>query len=141
MPEDMGDKTEAPTPRRRIEAREQGNVARSQDLTAAVLMLSMLMMLNWFGAGVVQALRGVMERTLSAASMSDFSATHAAQGLAGALTQVGVALSPIFAGAILVIVAVNMAQIGLNFNTKKLQPNLMALNPFKGVGKLFGGPK
>ena len=35
MAEDDGDKTEAPTPRRRQEAREQGNIARSPDLTAA----------------------------------------------------------------------------------------------------------
>ena len=34
MAEDNGDKTEAPTPRRRQEALEQGNVARSQDLSA-----------------------------------------------------------------------------------------------------------
>lgn len=140
MPEDMGDKTEAPTPRRRMEAREQGNIARSHDLTSAVLLLSMLLMLNWYGSGVVQALRGVMEGTLGAASLSDFNPTNAAQGLAGALMRVGRALAPIFAGTILVIVLVNLAQVGLNFNTKKLQPNLMALNPFKGVGKLFGGP-
>src|SRR3954462_5985115 len=119
MPEDMGDKTEAPTPRRRIEAREQGNIARSQDLTSAVLLISMLMMLNWYGTGVVQAMRSVMERTLSASSLSDFSAVGAAQGFAGALMQVGRALAPIFAGTILVIVLVNMAQVGLNFNTKK----------------------
>ena len=34
------DKTEPPTPRRREQARRQGQVARSQDLTAAVLLLS-----------------------------------------------------------------------------------------------------
>src|SRR3954447_22765660 len=108
MPEDMGDKTEAPTPRRRMEAREQGNIARSQDLTSAVLLLTMLLMLNWFGSGVVQALRGVMERMLSASSLSEFGPVDAAQGMAGALLQVGRALAPIFIGGMLVIVAVNM---------------------------------
>jgi flagellar biosynthetic protein FlhB len=81
-----------------------------------------------------------MDRMLSASSLSDFNPINAAEGLAGALLQMGRALAPIFIGGMLVIVAVNLAQVGLNFNTKKLQPNLMALNPFKGVGKVFGGP-
>ena len=39
MSEDAGEKTEAPTARRRQEARDQGNIARSTDLTSAVLLL------------------------------------------------------------------------------------------------------
>jgi flagellar biosynthesis protein FlhB len=47
MADDFGDKTEAPTPRRRQEAREEGQVARSPDLTAAAVLLGMFVMLNW----------------------------------------------------------------------------------------------
>ena len=39
MAENDAEKTEAPTPRRRQEARDEGNVARSTDLTAAVVLL------------------------------------------------------------------------------------------------------
>ena len=35
MAESFADKTEAPTPRRRQEAREEGNVTRSADLSSA----------------------------------------------------------------------------------------------------------
>jgi len=139
MAEDFGDKTEAPTPRRRLEAREQGNVPRSADLSSAVMLLGMLLMLNWYGQGIVQALRGIMDRMLGAASMSDFSGVTAAQGFGQAIMQMGVAMTPLFIGAILIAVLVNMAQVGLFFNTKKLQPNLAALNPLKGAGKLFRG--
>jgi flagellar biosynthetic protein FlhB len=45
---DSGEKTEAPTPKRREEAREQGNVARSADLSAAALLLGILLMLRSF---------------------------------------------------------------------------------------------
>src|SRR5437762_1916701 len=37
MAEETGDKTEAPTPKRRQQAAEQGQVARSPDLVAAAL--------------------------------------------------------------------------------------------------------
>ena len=57
MAEDLGDKTEAPTPRRREEAREQGQVARSPDLAAAVLLLGALLLLRWTGADLAAALR------------------------------------------------------------------------------------
>jgi flagellar biosynthetic protein FlhB len=137
--EEMGDKTEAPTPRRRQEAREQGNVARSADLSSAVLMLGMLLILNWYGSGIVTALRNIMGTMLAPASLNDFSPYNAIHGFGSALTQVGRAMAPLFVGAVLIAIVVNMAQVGLNFNTKKLQPNLMALNPLKGLGKMFKG--
>jgi len=46
MAEDFGDKTEAATPRRRQEAREEGNVARSPDLVAALLLVGMFVLLT-----------------------------------------------------------------------------------------------
>jgi flagellar biosynthetic protein FlhB len=139
MAEDFGDKTEAPTPRRRLEAREQGNIARSADLSSAVMLLGMLLILNWYGQGIVQALRGIMDRMLGPASLADFNPVTAAQSFGGAIVQVGSAMAPLFIGAMLIAVGVNMAQVGLFFNTKKLQPNLAALNPLKGLGKLFKG--
>jgi flagellar biosynthesis protein FlhB len=139
MADETGDKTEAPTPRRRQEAREQGNIARSADLSSAALMVGMLVLLNWYGEGVVRAMRAVMARMLGPSSMSDFSPGSAGHSFAGALVLVGRALAPMFLGAILIVVVVNMAQVGLNFNMTKLQPNLGALNPLKGAGRMFKG--
>ena len=52
---DSGEKTEAPTPRRRQEARDAGNIARSPDLNAACLMLGILLLLRSFGPPIVSA--------------------------------------------------------------------------------------
>jgi flagellar biosynthetic protein FlhB len=46
---------------------------------------------------------------------------------------------PLFIGIILIAVLTNLAQTGLIFSTQRLQPNLMALNPFKGLSKIFSG--
>src|ERR1700712_2805863 len=110
MAEDFGDKTEAPTPRRRQEAREQGNVARSADLSSAVLMLGMLMMLKWYGDGIVRALRTIMGQMLGPASMSDFTTSDAIHGFNGALEMVARALAPLFIGCVIIAVVVNVAQ-------------------------------
>ena len=75
MAEDYGDKTEAPTPRRRQEAREQGNIARSPDLTAAVLIITAMVMLSWYGQGLVKALRVLMAEMLGHRALSDLSSS------------------------------------------------------------------
>ncbi|MGH7213780.1 MAG: flagellar biosynthesis protein FlhB [Tepidisphaeraceae bacterium] len=135
----MGDKTEAPTPKRRSEARSRGNIARSPDLTSASLLLGAIMLLNWYGAGLVEAMRTVMAEMLGPDSFTDFSSTNAAMSILRAILTVGRALMPLFLGVLLIAILVNLAQVGLFFNTNRLQPNLAALNPFKGLGKLFGG--
>jgi len=137
MPEDLGDKTEAPTPRRRQEAREQGNIARSPDLVAAVLLLSIMMMLKWYGPGLTGALRALMQRTLS--SLADAGADSIGTVLLASLRSVVIATMPILVGVILAAILANVIQVGLNFNSKRLQPNLESLNPLKGVSRLLGG--
>ncbi len=74
MADEGGDKTEAPTPKRRQQAEEEGNVARSQDLVAAALLVGSMMLLKSYGSGVVLALKAILTEMLSGTSLSDFSA-------------------------------------------------------------------
>ena len=46
MAEDLGEKSEEATPKRRQEARESGNVARSADFASALLLLAMTVTLT-----------------------------------------------------------------------------------------------
>lgn len=138
MAEDKGDKTEDPTPRRRQEAREQGNIPRSADLTAAVLLISMLMLLKNFGPGLVDGLRAFVIEMLSAASLADISGADVGVQIFRGVVTAGKALMPMFIGVFVVAVIINVLQVGLFFNLKKLQPNLAALNPIKGLSKLLG---
>ena len=58
------DKTEAPTPRRRMEARSKGQIARSQDLTSAVLLLAAFGGLYFFGPPLCQMLTAMIVAAL-----------------------------------------------------------------------------
>ena len=137
MAEDFGDKTEAPTPRRRTEAREHGNIARSPDLTAAVLIIAAMLMLNWYGDGVVAALHALMKELLSAEWLRSGPETISPTVIA-ALVRIGLAMAPLLIGIVIAAVLVNVLQVGLFFSPKRLQPRIEALNPLKGVGRLFG---
>jgi flagellar biosynthetic protein FlhB len=134
----QGDRTEAPTPRRRQEARDKGNIPRSPDIVAAVLLVTMMVMLGWYGPGVVRALKDLMAEMLSESSIDGgMAALHTDAGFA--LHAVGRSLAPLFVGACLVAILTNLAQVGLYFDVGRLQPNLGALNPLRGLGRVFGG--
>src|SRR5580658_4277471 len=137
MAESDGDKTEAPTPRRRLEARQQGNIARSHDLTSSVLLLGGLMMMRWFGPGIIFSLRDTVREMLSGPSLSDFGTRLIGEQVVHYLHGVGMALLPLFGGAMFLAVVSNLAQVGFNFSPQRLAINFAALNPVRGWNKIF----
>ncbi len=138
MAEDNGDKTEAPTARRRQEAREEGNIARSPDLTAAVLLLGVMILLKVFGPAMIHALGSLMREMLSAASFADLGGQQVGKGLLRAVLLAGKSLAPIFIGVVVIAIVMNLIQVGFFLSAKRLQPNLGALNPLKGISRLMG---
>lgn len=138
MAEDNGDKTEAPTPRRRKEARDNGQVAKSQDLTAASLMLASVLLLTWYGPNVVEVCRQIMAETFGAEGLGNHQTPDPSHMLLMASMRVGAALAPIMIGLVVVAIVMNIAQSGLHLSAKRVQPKWDALNPTKGLTKLFG---
>lgn len=139
MAENDGDKTEAPTPRRRQEAREQGNIARSPDVTSAALLLAVLMLLSTTGPRLADALKVLVAQMFSAASLHDFNAQDLFHSVTHAGAQVGWAMAPLLIGVFVVAIVANVIQVGFYFSPERLAPNLAALSPFKGWSKIFGG--
>src|SRR5690606_6498915 len=63
--EDLGEKTELPTERRRSEAREKGQVARSVDLTSAMLMTAAVILMLVFARPLLEGLVALVRYSLS----------------------------------------------------------------------------
>ena len=139
MAEARDDKTEAPTPRRRAEAREQGNVARSPDLTVALLLIGMMLMLHGTGPKLVSAMRALVQEMLEAQAFTDTSAGGALTSALRAVLVAGAAMAPLLVGVVLIAAIANVLQVGFNLSPKRLQPNLAALNPLRGFGRIFSG--
>jgi flagellar biosynthesis protein FlhB len=139
MADDAGEKTEAPTPRKRAQAREQGNIARSMDLTAALLMIGSMVLLKMYGGNVLHALKTFLEHMLSARSLSDVDPNTIALDFMRAMGSVTLALAPLLLGLMVIAVLSNVFQVGLMISNKRLTPNLAGLNPLKGWKKLLGG--
>ena len=63
-PFEDGEKTEAPTPRKRADARRSGQVAKSQDLVVALMLLALFGGLYFFALPTVYKIGEVMRRIL-----------------------------------------------------------------------------
>jgi flagellar biosynthesis protein FlhB len=133
LADDAGDKTEPPTPRRRNEARSQGQVARSQDLNAAVMLFAALIGFLMFGQTIWRTLLVVMHGGLSGDPDSDSALIFASQSL----KDIGKAIAPFMLLTTVFGVLTVFAQTGWLFTFAPLKPKLDKLNPINGFKKFF----
>lgn len=133
----MGEKTEPATPKRREEAREKGQVAKSQDLTGAVVMLlgfaSLKLLGFWLGPTVIGYFSWPLANLDSPVPGTQTIYAGAAEGLGSIL----VFLAPLLAILFLVAAAVTAMQVGLSLAPKAFELDINKLNPISGMQKLF----
>ncbi len=137
MPEQDAEKSQQPTPHRRQQAREQGQVAKSQDLGSAVLLILGLMCLAMLGGGLVDLLGQYTGRQLGGDAWLSADLDFAVAEWNFTLTALARTVLPIFAILLLGAVAVNLFQVGFLFLPEKLAPDLTRLDPIKGIRRLF----
>jgi len=126
-------KTEKASPRRRQKAREQGQVARSRDLTAGLGAMTAVLFCAWQMPAFAGEWRGLLRQGL------ELAATHPDQ-----LVPVWRNAWPAFRGVALaagmswlVATAGGLAQGGLVFAPSALAPNWERLDPASHVEQLF----
>ncbi len=136
MAEDLGERTEMPTPRRLSEARGQGNIARSPDFSAAIDLTGVLILLIVFGGGLAAGFAAIMRRALEGLGTTvTFDAVKPL--LSSAALDTARAVGPILILVILVAALAQYLQVGANFTTQPLLPKFEKLNPVKGFMNLF----
>jgi flagellar biosynthetic protein FlhB len=137
MPEQSGEKSFDPTPHRRQQAREQGQVAYSQDLgSAALLLVGSMLLLTWGGA-VVEASARFMAQQLGSAEAAPYRESDAVWQAHAMLRTFGPPLLPILGLIMLAGALSTVLQIGLLFLPEKLQPDLSRISLFSGVRRIL----
>lgn len=137
MPDSAQEKSEPATPRRRREARDQGQVARSNDLTAAVVLLAGLIALNYTARPIVTRLVEAIRFCLGTTDPSMILPDSVPRlGLTVATTLAYVIL-PILLGLMAASILVGVAQAGWNPTLRPVTPSLSKLNPIGGLQRLF----
>lgn len=134
------DRTEKPTPKRRKEAREKGQVARSPEISSAAVLAGGLIGVIAFGPKVASDTGAAMQAIWG--QIANGGAVTSASGLHG-LEQIAIkvvleTVAPIAAICLGVALLANIAQVGMKPTTKALRPQFDRLNPAAGVKRLFG---
>jgi flagellar biosynthetic protein FlhB len=133
-------KTEKATPKRRNEARKQGNVAKSTDLNGAVVLAAGLVALMFMGPKVGEGVSTAM-RTVFAEISHPGTATSAAglhELLQLALHTMLTTVAPMAGICLAAAVVVNVGQVGMKPSFHAIKPNFGKINPLTGAKNVFG---
>jgi len=134
-----GEKTEQATPKKRREARQKGQVARSTDLQGAVVLLAGIIALGSAGPGMVQRMADVMRAGIAQMSSPEIVSKKGIgvllsnAGQAAALTVAPIALACVLAG-----VATSVGMVGFKPSGKALQPDAKRMSPVSGLKNIVG---
>ncbi|MBI3529229.1 MAG: flagellar type III secretion system protein FlhB [Betaproteobacteria bacterium] len=131
------ERTEPASPRRLEQAREEGQVARSQELNTFALLATVGASIWVLGGQLLSGLTGLMRSGLTLSAEDGFRAEQMARmlgrhGSAGFMT-----IAPVLAAAFLAALVAPLLLNGWLFTLKPLQPNFSRLNPFSGFGRIF----
>lgn len=136
MPEDE-EKTEDPTPKRREEAREEGNVPQSQDLVMALGLLFSFVLIYFLMFGAIKELMAFINKFLTDYMVNKPVTIRSVHTLFMEVTFfIGDLVIPIMIGMIIVGVLSYYLQFGFLFTFEPLQPDLSSLNPIQGLKQL-----
>ena len=132
-----GEKTEAPTQKRRQKAREDGQILRSRDLAAALVMMAGIAWLMLAGPTLLGACKAVMAASFqfSHADVEDFEPFRPLMEAGWKLLP---SLASLFAVTIVATIASQAGLGSLQFNPKALTPKPSKLNPASGLKRIFG---
>ena len=137
MAESHLEKKHAPTPRRRQQAREQGQVAVSGDLTSATLLLAAVAALWLFGGSIAAQLAASMSESLSTPTITGVDVATASSWIVGMVGRLAIAIVPLMVVMMLAGVLINLTQTGLIISPSRITPKLSNISPQAGLKRVF----
>ncbi len=130
-----GEKTELPTPKKLRDARQKGQVAKSQEIVSSALILALITVLFAFADYYMSHISALLL----------LPSELAYQGFQDALLDVAIAiakemvylLAPIILVAALIAIMANMGQFGFLFSGESVKPDIKKINPVEGAKPNF----
>ncbi len=139
MAEDTAqERTEQATAKRLREAREEGQVPRSRELTTMAMMLSSSGGFLLLGPSVIEGLDKLFHERLTLTKSQLFDDATITTALKDTVTHTLEVMAPFLILMTIVALLAPMALGGINFSGKALVFKWDRLNPIEGLKKLFG---
>jgi flagellar biosynthetic protein FlhB len=138
MSESSDDKTEEPTSRRLEKAREDGQVARSTELSAAAVTISAVSLLFITGGYVVTKLAEKFAAGFNFDRKLVFSSNLLPAIFGHQMLEAYILIVPVLGLTVVVAIAASGATGGYLFSLKAVMPKASKLNPAAGLKRMFG---
>jgi len=130
-------KTEAPTPRRREKAREEGQIAYSPDLNTAVALLLATLAAIWLVPVMCEQMQAALRNRILTLNGADWTITSTLISVRWLLQSVWIVAGTMTLGFMGFTLLVSQLQTGFALTTKPLSPNWNRLNPVEGFQRLW----
>ncbi|WP_281887608.1 flagellar biosynthesis protein FlhB [Paenibacillus sp. YYML68] len=132
-----GEKTEDATPKKKQEARQKGQVAKSMDLPAAFILFFSFLSFYLFGGFMKEHLVGLFRSVFHDFLLLDITSDNLMVLFENIAVQLMLILAPIFVVSVVIAILANYLQIGFLLTGDPLKMKFSKLNPLEGVKKMF----
>lgn len=134
---ESGEKTEEATPKKKQDSKKKGQVAKSQDFNAALVLIALVTTLyggrGFFGDRLQSFMKFILSYELNVPLTDDQVFSLFALVFQSFFTL----MAPIFIVAVILGVFVNIVQVGFMFSPEIIKPKISKLNPIQGFKKIF----
>ncbi|HHY60123.1 MAG TPA: flagellar biosynthesis protein FlhB [Clostridia bacterium] len=131
------EKTEEATPHRRQEVRKKGQVAKSADLNAALVLLAAVVVLFAFRSYFLRVAEGFTKLVLGDWLSHPYGGENMEHLMAELVAAYFRMMGPVFAVALVAGLGANLAQVGFKITPESIKPKLSHLDPIQGLKRMF----
>jgi len=133
-----GDKTEKATPKKRQDARKKGQVVKSQDVSAAFLLLALFLLLYFWAPSMLESMFSFFHQSIEKNMLIEsLNQDTVMEIYSQSLMEMAKIALPILLVAMVIGIAANFFQFGFLFTTEQLKFDLKKLDPIKGIKKII----
>jgi len=131
------EKTEPATPKKRQESRQKGQVAKSMEIPAALIMLGSFALLALYGATMGEGLVRLFSAGLDEYLLWEVTDTNVIAMFSQLLRQGLLLMLPVLGVGVLMALLASYAQVGVLFTGEPLKMKFEKINPIQGAKQIF----
>lgn len=135
--ESSQEKTESPTEKRREDARKEGQVAFSKEVSASAILGMFLVLFYFIGGNVLEGMEKLWIYTFENLNYSELSIPFMQNLMGYYMKRTVVLFFPFFVVAFATAILASVMQVGVNITFKPLVPKPEKISPLKGFGRFF----
>ncbi len=129
------ERTEQATPKKREDAREKGQVAKSHEAASASVLLAGLIIF-WFGSqGALKQIEALVRWLFTESGHFNVNTMTIQHLLAGLIYKISILILPLFLRVFFMAFIVNYLQVGFVLSAEAVKPKLSKIDPIKGLQK------